>query len=118
MYDTLAYEARDGVALVRLDRPEKLNAINARMVAELRAVINAVRGDEGVRALVITGSGRAFSAGADIAELARLAGPPEFLHFLNTAKHLVAFGRISFRKERKIVWHPAGRERNSHASLR
>lgn len=82
MYETLEYEARDGVALVRLDRPEKLNAINARMVAELRAVINAVRGDEGVRALVITGSGRAFSAGADIAELAGLAGPPEFLHFL------------------------------------
>lgn len=82
MYDTLAYEVRDGVALVRLARPEKLNAIDARMVAELRAVLEAARGDESVRVLVVTGTGRAFSAGADIAELAGLAGPPEFERFI------------------------------------
>lgn len=91
-YDTLHYEAGDGVALVRLARAEKLNAINARLVAELRAVIETVRGDSGVRALVVTGTGRAFSAGADISELAVLPGAPEFLRFSEEIQ--TAFGTL------------------------
>ena len=79
----LVYEAREGVALLRLARPEKLNAIDSQMVAELRSAIETVRGDESVRAVVVTGSGRAFSAGADVSELAELGGAADFLRFLD-----------------------------------
>lgn len=81
-YETLQYEAADAVALIRLARPEKLNAINRRMVSELRSVLEQVRADAGIRALVVTGTGRAFCAGADIAELAALSRTEDFLGFL------------------------------------
>lgn len=80
--EALRYEAADGVGLIRLARPEKLNALNARMVAELRDVLERVRADASIRALVVTGTGRAFSAGADIAELAALSGTEDFLRFI------------------------------------
>ncbi|MCC7417981.1 MAG: enoyl-CoA hydratase/isomerase family protein [Acidobacteria bacterium] len=67
---------RDGaVAVVTLNRPEVLNALDARMLAELARAVEAYAGDEGVRAIVITGAGdRAFAAGADIRELAASSG--------------------------------------------
>jgi enoyl-CoA hydratase len=82
VYETLEYTCQDGVALVRLNRPQKLNAVNPTMVRELRAVADAVREDEDVRVLVFTGNGRAFSAGADISQLVEMAGPPDFLRFI------------------------------------
>ncbi len=59
------------VALVTLDRPEALNALSSRLLGELVAALEALDGDERVRAIVITGAGeRAFAAGADIKEMA------------------------------------------------
>ena len=75
--------SREGaIMLVRLNRPERLNAIDPGMVRDLRVVSDAVRNDPGVRVLVLTGNGRAFSAGADITALTAMAGPPEFLRFV------------------------------------
>ncbi len=82
MYETLEYRCDDRVALVHLNRPEKLNAINPAMVRELRAVVEAVRTDDSARVVIFTGHGRAFSAGADIAQLVDMTGPPEFLRFI------------------------------------
>ncbi len=82
MYEMLEYSCRNQIATVTLNRPNKLNAINPQMVHELRAVAGAVRADSTIRAVVFTGNGRAFSAGADIAELVRMAGPPEFFRFI------------------------------------
>jgi enoyl-CoA hydratase len=64
---------RDGaVATVILDRPEKLNALDATMLDELEAVFSELRADLATRAVILTGAGeKAFVAGADIAELAR-----------------------------------------------
>jgi len=64
---------RDGaVATVILDRPEKLNALDATMLDELEAVFGELRADTATRAVILTGAGeKAFVAGADIAELAR-----------------------------------------------
>ncbi|MEW6224770.1 MAG: enoyl-CoA hydratase-related protein [Chloroflexota bacterium] len=61
----------DGVALVTLDRPEALNALSFRLVAELADALEALDADPDVRAIVLTGAGsRAFAAGADIREMA------------------------------------------------
>jgi len=60
----------DGIALVTLNRPDKLNALNATVIAELDALIRQVEQDANIRGLIVTGAGpKAFVAGADIAEL-------------------------------------------------
>jgi enoyl-CoA hydratase len=70
---TLVIEDLGAVRSIRIDRPEKLNALNRQTVAELRAAFEAVAGDAAVRAVLLSGSGgKAFVAGADIAELAQL----------------------------------------------
>ncbi|HEV2475994.1 MAG TPA: enoyl-CoA hydratase-related protein [Candidatus Dormibacteraeota bacterium] len=62
-------ETEGGVAWIRLSRPEKLNAIGALMRAQLADAIKQAERDDAVRVVVLTGSGRAFSAGGDIAEM-------------------------------------------------
>jgi 2-(1,2-epoxy-1,2-dihydrophenyl)acetyl-CoA isomerase len=73
-YATIRYDARDGVATVALARPEKLNAFNAEMHAELRAALDAAEQDDAVRCLLLTGEGRGFSSGQDLTEV-RPSGP-------------------------------------------
>ncbi len=69
----VAFEVADRVALVKVARPEKFNALNDAVVAELLAAAERVRTDDGVGAAVLTGEGpKAFVAGADIADLARM----------------------------------------------
>ena len=69
-FSTLRYEVEDRVAVITLDRPERLNAMDRQLVRELGDAVDLVQGDEGVRVAIITGEGRAFSAGADIKERA------------------------------------------------
>jgi enoyl-CoA hydratase len=65
----------DGIALVTVNRPDKLNALNAETVSCLDAVLREVAADDDIRAVILTGAGgKAFVAGADIAELSRM-GP-------------------------------------------
>jgi 2-(1,2-epoxy-1,2-dihydrophenyl)acetyl-CoA isomerase len=63
---TVQVQRRGAVATVVLDRPEAMNAWDRRLAHDARAAIEALAGDDAVRALVITGNGRAFSAGADL----------------------------------------------------
>ncbi|NIM69225.1 MAG: enoyl-CoA hydratase/isomerase family protein [Xanthomonadales bacterium] len=65
-YRLIRYAVERGVARLTLDRPDKLNAINAPMVAELNHALDRAEADEGVRAIVLDGAGRAFSAGFDL----------------------------------------------------
>ncbi len=71
-FNTLLYDVDgDGVATVTLNRPEALNAINRRVVAELGAAFRQAKSDAAVRGVILTGAGeKAFAAGADIAEFA------------------------------------------------
>jgi enoyl-CoA hydratase/carnithine racemase len=69
-YETLIVETAEAVALIRLNRPAALNALNAQLMDELTAALDAAEADAGVRCIVITGSDRAFAAGADIKEMA------------------------------------------------
>lgn len=68
-YETLTVEVEGHVALIRLNRPEALNALNARLIAELAAALEALEADGAVRCIVLTGSEKAFAAGADIKEM-------------------------------------------------
>lgn len=69
-YETLLVEIRGAVAVVTMNRPDKLNACNTVMYRELDHALGVIEGSDDIRAVVITGSGeKAFSAGADIEEL-------------------------------------------------
>jgi len=69
-YETLIVEIEDYVALVRLNRPEALNALNALLMHELADAMAAADANDQVRCIVLTGSDKAFAAGADIKEMA------------------------------------------------
>ncbi len=66
VFTTLTIEKRQGVAIIRLNRPDVLNALNAQMSIELGEAAANVRDDEEVRAIILTGSGNAFCSGGDI----------------------------------------------------
>jgi enoyl-CoA hydratase len=69
-YENILVERRGRVGLVTLNRPEALNALNRTTLEEIVAAVSAMDTDPGVGAVVITGSGKAFAAGADIKEMA------------------------------------------------
>jgi enoyl-CoA hydratase len=70
-YETILIETHDRVGLVRLNRPHALNALNATLMEELMGALEAFDSDPDIGCLVITGSERAFAAGADIKEMAQ-----------------------------------------------
>jgi enoyl-CoA hydratase/carnithine racemase len=65
-YEQIRYDVVDGVATVTLNRPDRLNAFTGRMAAELIDAFDRIDADDAVRAVVITGAGRGFCAGADL----------------------------------------------------
>ena len=68
MSQTVRFEKQDSIAIVTIDRPEALNALNGDVIAELEQVVTALENDRDVRCLILTGEGRSFVAGADIGE--------------------------------------------------
>lgn len=68
-YETILLEKRGSIAIVSLNRPEKLNPLSSQMFGELSRAFDDLRLDDGVRAVVLTGKGRAFCAGGDVSEL-------------------------------------------------
>jgi len=74
-FEEIAYEVDDRILTITLDRPEKLNAMTARMGEELVAAFDAADADDTVRAIILTGRGRGFCAGADLSD-----GPGAFDH--------------------------------------
>jgi len=78
----IAYDVTDGVATLRLDRPERRNAIDDAMRGEMIAALEEAASDPAVRALVVTGTGTAFCAGGDVRGMRnRLAAPQEDVAF-------------------------------------
>ena len=65
-FQNVIYERRDSIAYLTLNRPDKLNALNAGLIADLQDALDVVEADPDVRVAIITGAGRAFSAGFDI----------------------------------------------------
>ena len=69
MYNMLKKEVNEGLAIVTIDRPEALNALNNALLSELKEMFTELRDDDTVRAIILTGAGKAFVAGADIAAM-------------------------------------------------
>lgn len=65
-FETLAYDLTDGVATITLNRPDKLNAFNTQMMKDLIAAFDTTDADDAVKAVIVTGAGRGFCAGADL----------------------------------------------------
>jgi enoyl-CoA hydratase len=89
-YDTLTLAIADRIATLTVNRPDKLNALNDRVIAELGDAIDSLRADANVGGIILTGAGRAFVAGADIAELEK--------HGAVSAKALAQRGQAVFRR--------------------
>ena len=98
-FKTIKYEKIDMVAVITLNRPDRLNAIDLQMNIDLKAALKEAKEDEGVRAIVITGAGRAFCAGADVRQFAsgefseRVAGGNPTIHpddFFKNPKPIIA----------------------------
>ena len=65
-FEQIGYAVADGVATITLSRADKLNAFTGRMMAEMIAAFDLVDANDDVRAVIVTGAGRAFCAGADL----------------------------------------------------
>jgi len=95
MYQTILTEKKDRIALVTLNRPDKLNSVNLQMRLELVDLLEELEGDDKVRVVVVTGAGHAFCAGADISEFGRSTadsgGKP--LGIMDSVKHIYEFGK-------------------------
>ena len=91
-YETIIVDIDDHVATIRLNRPDQLNALNAELLGELTTAITELDRDERVRCMIITGSEKAFAAGADITEMV----DRDFVHMFSTdhlADETAAFER-------------------------
>jgi 2-(1,2-epoxy-1,2-dihydrophenyl)acetyl-CoA isomerase len=102
-YEQITYEVREGVAWIRLNRPDKLNALTSKLASETMEVLEETASDSAIRCVVVTGEGRGFSAGQDLTEFqAEQEGAP-----LDVAAHLrsgynLMIGRI-VRLEKPVV---------------
>ena len=92
-FETLRYEVEAGVCTVTLNRPDKLNAVTARSIEELITAFDDADRDDGVRAVIVTGAGRAFCAGADLS-----SGSKTFSRETTSASdHRDGGGRVTLR---------------------
>ncbi|MBN2906210.1 MAG: enoyl-CoA hydratase [Rhodobacteraceae bacterium] len=85
-YKTLIVEIEDHVALIRLNRPEALNALNSELMTELADAVTQANANDKVRCVVLTGSEKAFAAGADIREMSEKTFVDVFVGDLFTAE--------------------------------
>jgi enoyl-CoA hydratase/carnithine racemase len=92
-FQTLLVETNDGVTLIRLNRPEALNALNSKLLKELCQALDAAEADTAVGCVVITGSEKAFAAGADITEMASKSYPDMVLNdlFIAATRRITGF---------------------------
>ena len=82
MFETLQFAAEDGIGVLTLNRPARLNAVNTAMANELEALARQLRDDRSLRVVIVCGSGRVFCAGADISALDGLVGADGAWRFL------------------------------------
>jgi enoyl-CoA hydratase len=92
-YDTILVETRGKVGLITLNRPQALNALNSALIGDLNQALDVYERDPGIGCIVVTGSEKAFAAGADIKEMAGLSYPQSYLEDFITSWDRVASRR-------------------------
>ncbi|BFT63374.1 enoyl-CoA hydratase [Pseudomonas moorei] len=89
-YETILLETHGRVALITLNRPQALNALNSQIIGELNHALDGLEADSNIGCIVLTGSKKAFAAGADIKEMAELTYPQIYLDDLFSDSDRVA----------------------------
>jgi len=92
-FATILLEVRGRVGLITLNRPQALNALNAQLVSELNQALDQLEADREIGCIVLTGSAKAFAAGADIKEMAELRYPQIYLDDLFSESDKIAARR-------------------------
>ena len=80
MVSTVLVSRKNSVCILTLNRPERLNALNSTMLEELQAALEAANSDEGIGAIVLTGSGSSFCSGDDLKEFDEQSSDPKHTH--------------------------------------
>lgn len=93
-YETILTETRDKVGLITINRPQALNALNSTVVAEINQALDGYERDPGIGCVVITGSEKAFAAGADIKEMSGLSFPETYID-----DFITSWDRVSQRRK-------------------
>ena len=104
-YDTLVFEEKNGVATIRMNRPEELNALNIPMAKELCRATAHCATEKRIRAVILTGTGRAFCAGGDVKDMAghlQETGRPD-LFLRDLALHLHSFVSEMVRMPKPVI---------------
>lgn len=104
-YETIVIEEKEGIAFIRMNRPDELNALNLPMAKELCQAAAYCTVEKGVRAVVLTGTGKAFCAGGDVKNMAgelKGSGRPD-LFLRELALHLHAFVAELIRMPKPVV---------------
>lgn len=81
-FNTMTYEKEDHIAIITLNRPRSMNAINSEFVDELGRILNEITTDDEIGAVIITGSEKVFAAGADIKEVVGIGTPAQAHKFV------------------------------------
>jgi enoyl-CoA hydratase len=97
-YETILVETRGKVGLITLNRPKALNALNSTLLGEVNRALDAFESDRNIGCIVITGSEKAFAAGADIKEMAGLAYPQAYMD-----DFFVGWDRVANRRKPMIA---------------
>jgi len=87
MYQHLIFSVEEGVAIVRLNRPESMNALDLELLKELADCLTRCVDDRGVRTVILAGEGRAFSAGGDVKSMSQAPSRPYLLRLLTLNLH-------------------------------
>src|SRR6266699_6121835 len=98
MYQTIILSTADSMATIKLNRPEKLNAFGGPMREEILDALEKIARDDDIRAVIVTGEGRAFSAGGDIQHLKQLRDNKDESGFRN----ILAYGQKITRAMRSL----------------
>src|SRR5881409_3713130 len=98
MYQTIIFSTADSIATIKLNRPEKLNAFGGPMREEILDALDKIAADDEMRAVIVTGEGRAFSAGGDIQHLKQLRDNNDESGFRN----ILAYGQKITRAMRSL----------------
>jgi 2-(1,2-epoxy-1,2-dihydrophenyl)acetyl-CoA isomerase len=98
MTEAVLATVADGVATLTLNRPEVLNALDDALLVQLREALAAVKADASVRAVILTGAGRGFCAGADLAQPGMQGGPNDVAQSLRERYHPIVLAMRQFPK--------------------